>query len=553
MISLKEFGQNIKSKWPTDVASDGRNYSDIPDDEIAQMYVKTHPEYSDHIDELASLGTRISSDVGERMKTIEENKAAADTSSGLDMANKTLQNLGEAAGGVLDVGTEVAKSVDRTITGGAIEKGIESATQWIGNTEPMKALGAKLSELAGKYPETAKDIEAVANIAGLIPVVKGAKMGVETGIGAVKKGAKAAIAKTGVADEAVNKLEADYLQYAGATKSGMNKADKAARVTDLKNAAGTTGKTPQRTLAEARIIPEHTGTKFTTTEQAAKYRESIRPLNEAMDTSVKQLRYSTVPTPVATLEQKALQRVGQMTMPEGDRAALIADIKSEFSLIKEKYGNSLTAEEIQKSKAGYWKGTKFDSTKPFKSDSYYQVAKSLQEGLEEMAATAGHTDVAQLSREIGDRLEAAKFLESLNGQTIKGGRLQKYVFMGIGASLGNTLPAKVLGAIGGEAMAQLLIDVNVSSPMKRLILKHIADTNPAAYDATLKWIAEQQGAQELRLLLPEGAMRMPAGVGESSVKSVPAPKGEPGRTPKGQPGGGQFFKTFKSDIPSEQP
>lgn len=50
MISLEQFGQNIKGKYPDGVAADGRRYADIPDTEIAQKYLKAHPEYQSEIE-----------------------------------------------------------------------------------------------------------------------------------------------------------------------------------------------------------------------------------------------------------------------------------------------------------------------------------------------------------------------------------------------------------------------------------------------------------------------------------------------------------------------
>lgn len=50
MISLEQFGQNVKAKYPDDVASDGRRYADIPDIEIAQKWIKANPEYASQVE-----------------------------------------------------------------------------------------------------------------------------------------------------------------------------------------------------------------------------------------------------------------------------------------------------------------------------------------------------------------------------------------------------------------------------------------------------------------------------------------------------------------------
>ena len=121
---------------------------------------------------------------------------------------------------------------------------------------------------------------------------------------------------------------------------------------------------------------------------------------------------------------------------------------------------------------------------------------------ERTAAEAGFEDVAQLNRAIGDRLGAAKFLEDLNGQTLKGGRLMKYVFQGIGSTLGNSIPGKILGALGGDIVAQIMISGSVSNPVKRMILNSIKDTEPAVHAATIKWLTDQGVMRGMRLALP---------------------------------------------------
>lgn len=551
MISLEQFGQNVKAKYPDDVASDGRRYADIPDIEIAQRWIKANPEYASQVDDTASFGERVSSDIENRMDTINENEEETDMSSLGSVAANTIGNAGQVAGGITDIATEASKSIDRAVTGGRIEQLGENVMEKVAENPTVQKVGTAIAGFSQEHPDVAKTVGGAINIASAVPIVKGAQVAAKTIAGAAETGTQAAFKATGAAAKAVDGLEQDYLSYSMATKPNVKKLAKSDAKTIALNQAGTTGKTPQRVLAEHQIIPEHKGTKLSTAKQAQQFREDIQPLHDAMGEAIGEMRYAAQPLAIRDLEEGAVQRVIQQTMPEGDRATLIKDIMDEFSLLRQKYGDTMTVQEMFDSKPAYWQGTKFDSTKPFKSDSYYQVGKSMQKGIEDVATKAGFDDVAQLNREIGDRLEAAKFLESLDGQTVAYGKLGKYAAMGIGASLGNTLPAKVLGALGGEAVAQMLIDVNVSSPVKRLILRSVQKKSPEAYEATLKWIGEQKGAMSLRPLLNEGTMQLPAQRGEDFVKIVQAAKGEPGRTPKGTPKGGQYFRTFKSDIPSE--
>jgi len=223
-------------------------------------------------------------------------------------------------------------------------------------------------------------------------------------------------------------------------------------------------------LAEARIIPETEGTKFRTKNQADAYRESLAPLQDAMDDAVKTISQQTPPLPIDAIEQSTVSRIIKMEMPLGDKVRLIDDVKTEYANMRNTYGDTIKLEDLNQEKKNYWKGTKFDSTKPFQGDAYYQIGKSLQKTVEDIALQTGYEDVAQLNREIGDRLEGAKFLEKLDGQTLKYGKLGKYVFMTTGATLGEGLVGKVLGVVGGNMVGDILMKADVANPVKRIIL-----------------------------------------------------------------------------------
>lgn len=301
--------------------------------------------------------------------------------------------------------------------------------------------------------------------------------------------------------QAVDSLENKYYEWTGATKSGKVKQGKTEAKTERMNQAGTQGRTPMRVLAEDAVVPQTSGTKFDTFNQSNKYRKSIEPLQDAADDGVREVGRSTGPLPLSQVEARALRDVNELKVPEGDRQALIRDIQEEFILLRNKYGDNIRIEDLNGEKKVYWSGTKFDSTKPFKSDAYYRVAKSAQKTIEDTADGVGFSDVAQLNREIGDRLEAAKTLENLNGQTLKGGRLSKIAGVIIGSGVSSSIPGKLAGMLGGNLMADLLIKSNVSNPVRRLILKSLEKRDPQAYKLTLEWLEKQGKLRDLRLLL----------------------------------------------------
>lgn len=211
-ISLQQFGDNLKAKYGDTVLPDGRKYSEVDSTEAAERYIKKHPEYSQHVDtyndKTAGFFSRLGHDIGERSQQIQDTKESTNTSSFLDTARGTLHNLGEAAGVITtDIPTEAAKSISRTVAGEAPEKAVEGMMQSFGESDAGKALGS----LMQKYPEATKDVEAVANILGLIPAFKGLQM---AGKG-VKAGAEAAYTAARGGETAVAKATADKeLQYA---------------------------------------------------------------------------------------------------------------------------------------------------------------------------------------------------------------------------------------------------------------------------------------------------------------------------------------------------
>lgn len=413
---------------------------------------------------------------------------------------------------------------------------IEKIAQYVPEAakDMFKAITDKVSSTLPKVPELPVPISNAIN--------KGNQMlntAVESPFTAVKN--KLTITPERQA-QSIDSLENDYYKWGGATKSGAKNIAKTDARTEALNNAGTTGKAPQRVLAESGIIPKTEGTKFSTANQASDIRASVQPLNDALSQAAREVDFATQPIPVSSLQTSAIARIRQLRMPEGDRASLINNVKDEFALLREKYGDTVSARDMQLEKPNYWAGTKFDSTRPFKSDSYYQVGKSLQQGIEDMATKAGFEDVAQLNRVIGDKLEAAKYLESLNGQTLKYGKLGKYVFMGIGASLGHGIVGKVFGALGGEALGEVLMKADIANPVKRLILNSIKESSPEAYQATLTWLKQQGIEQAGRLALPPGAIQLGATPSVSSVKSVPAQKLLPTANPKT----GRMQKTYSS-------
>lgn len=315
--------------------------------------------------------------------------------------------------------------------------------------------------------------------------------------------------------KAVNDLESTYEEIMSGTTPGKKKLGKINIKTENLNKAGTEGRTPMRVLAEEGIIPKRDGTKLDTMSQASSYREKIKPLKEVNIQALQEAGLSSVPIDLLELEKRAIQYAKTPeNINSGRFDKMEADIKTEFSTLKKHYpSGKIPLTIVDNIKTARWdnvfKNKGLIEADLLKKDSEYSIAKALQKVIEETVTEAGNPEVAQLNREIGDRLEAAKFLEDLNGKTIKGGRLLKYVTTAIGSSMGQSIYGKIIGAIGGNIVGELIIAYNVSGPIKRLLLRNLELKDPLAYTKTIEWLKKQDLDKNTRLLLQEAPMIVP--------------------------------------------
>lgn len=322
--------------------------------------------------------------------------------------------------------------------------------------------------------------------------------------------------------KAIDSLEQKYEEIFSGTKTGKKRLDKSGVMTDLKNKAGTDGRTPQRVLAENGIIPEQSGTKFDTFGQAENFRQTVAPLQEANRAALAEVETGVPKTSLHEMEEQAVARAKSAeNIDSGKAPGMEKEIRQAFADLRSVYGDEVSLTKLDEIKSARWKRAPFDSTRPLQSDANYTIAKTAQQKIEQVANDAGYGEVAQLNREIGDRLEAAKHLESLNGNTIKGGRLGKYVAGTIGATLGHTLPGKVLGWFGGNLVADILMSQSVAGPVKRLILNNLETKNPEAYAKAIAWLETQGAKRSQRLLLPAGRVAE-----ETSPTLFVTPKGK---------------------------
>lgn len=450
------------------------------------------------------------------------------------------------AGGINTISAPLAPIMNRTVAP-LVEKGGDA----LSNTKPFTEYGlGSVDDTRPDLPtKIAQGIIDTTTVAGAVAGLIGAKPAVTGAKNALGK-AKDTVSIPNIRAKHIDALEQTYRDLAGTTVKTRNALARGQSKTEMMNKAGTTGLPPERILAESGIIPKQNGSILETLEQADTFRHSIKPLREANRSAIKEIEYQVPKTHLSELEFKAISLAkSEKNIDSGNSAGLVREIRKSFAEYRASYGQQILLTKVDDIKSARWADKKWDASKPLKADVNYLIGKAAQKTIEDTAEKAGYADVAQLNREIGSRLDAADFLSSLHGKTVKGGRLGKYVLMTIGSTMGSSIPTKILGALGGDAVANLLISNSVAGPVKRLILKNLETKNPAAYRQALQWIEQQGIDRASRLALPPapplGSPNRPFIMpmrDMSSVMSVPATKNPVTVNPKT----GRFQRTYSS-------
>ncbi len=444
-----------------------------------------------------------------------------------------LETVSLGVGGGIPKGAGVMSKTAAAIARPGFRKvATEAATQAAGKT--MGALikeGAQVGLKGGAMFGAGAGLEEEATpTAAIEGAITGGIGGVA--LGAALPAAVGAVSKTASAigrtrsqrvAQAVDDLEQKYLDIERGWVQTRKASEKAANVTRMKNETGTLGRRPERVLAESGIIPEHTGDTFTTKTQAAQLRSEVQPLFRANRDALREAQLSTAPVGIDEWEGRALRRArSEQNIASGTADDLEAGIRKQMAGYRKNYGNEIKLEQLDDIKSARWQRTGFSLTREDKlaSDIDYIIGKSAQETIESTAAKAGATDVAQLNREIGDILEAAKFLENLDGRKVLYGRMGTHMLRLAGAIVGSKGGplGSIAGVMGGDVLAGILRDVSIASPLKRLILRDLQRTNPDAYIRTLNWLKKQGLDRETRLLIepPKNG-----GIGPNQGRPVP--------------------------------
>lgn len=110
--------------------------------------------------------------------------------------SKILQTLGQGAGFIGDIGFDALKAA----TPEPVKEVASSAAQAVASTEPVQDITSLVSAWSQAHPEASKNLQAIVNIASLVPAVKGAGVVedlAKTGVNKAVTGVKDVVDETG--------------------------------------------------------------------------------------------------------------------------------------------------------------------------------------------------------------------------------------------------------------------------------------------------------------------------------------------------------------------
>ena len=380
-----------------------------------------------------------------------------------------LGDLGMSALWFLPFGDIAEGATDVARAGLGLAEGSEDTAAALAEAAPESAEAAENAAQVGKAATTASRIGNVATGLGVgygANVASNLAQG-QTGAAAFKPGLQTVIGGAlPIAGEGlgsiynkffgqqsmVNQIQSAYEDAEGATKSGIKAASKV---------EGRGMQAMPEFLANAGILPETeelNGRRVFTTGADSQSQEIIQQrmsdLTNLRDQAIAKAG-TNVPATSEDIRAAALaQATSEFSGTARDNA--INRINQEFDSFKAQSagGDGVTtltgANEI---KMALNKLAKYNATIDTASNRTNKImASAAQKYVEDMAEENGLPGVGELNKIIGQHAEAIKFLDRINGQTIKGGRIGKYLSEGVGALVGNSVGNAVGGMVGAPSI-----------------------------------------------------------------------------------------------------
>jgi hypothetical protein len=433
-----------------------------------------------------------------------------DIAEGLGEGVKALTGLGEAGA-----------AADAVAGGGALAMGGATATGDVAIPAITKAgqIGSKIAQgagvvgtglLTGYGSDVASHLAQGQTGAGVLKPGLGTVLG--GGLAGASLGAGALYNKFLGEQSVVDKVQSAYEDAFGATKSGIQKGS---------SIEARSGTSPAEFLANAGIPPETdvvNGRRVFTTGPDSNTYQAIQERADALtNLRDKAISQSGATNNFEELRQQMLTKAQQDFSGTALTSAQ-AQINKEMDAlaVDPKYSidaqGNISAADTTKIKSYLAQRGKFDNATPNNVLQTYQTMSSVaKQAVEDSAEASDVPSIKALNKLIQQHLDFLDtngkkgLLSKLNGQVIKGGRLGKYLDMGIGAAagegisgaLGGGLVGSIAGPIAGAALGSKVSDfmqkLAVGGPMSAATIGRMATEDPEVVQQFLQYIGEQGG------------------------------------------------------------
>lgn len=332
----------------------------------------------------------------------------------------------------------------------------------------------------------------------------------------------------------VDKVTQAYSDAAGATK------------TMARDVSGTAAKGLEpnaQFLANAGIPPETAevnGKRIFTTGAASASQQTlsdrISALSDLRDAATAKSGMTVNPE---DLRQSMLD-AAQKQFSGTDLTAAQNHIDNEMDAIKidPKYSldenGNLNSEQSTQLKTYLQGKSGYDATRPSNiSQTYKTMAGVTKTAVEDAATKAGTPEIAALNKIIQQHYDAQDFLTKLDGQTVKGGRLGKYVSEGIGAAVGSGVGGAVGGPLGGAAgaaaggyagakVSDFMQHLAAGGPLSAGVLGRMASEDPEIVQKFAQYIGNsEEGAAKIAPVV-QPVQKSASEIVTGALKKLPA-------------------------------
>lgn len=348
-----------------------------------------------------------------------------------------LRTSGQVAGLIGDVAFEGLKAVTPDFIEKPVGKALGSAAQTVAQTLPVQRAMQGYQLFKTQHPDAAASLEAITNIASILPIGKGLQVGgaaANTGVKATLK----AIPDLGPSENSLITQRVTELDKLAANNAPIRK------VLEKHTSRGVDSK---RLLAETDLL--HGAVDDTGTIRTANARQELTDFIAPHEGTIsKVLEREGVKIPLGLVERRLRTAIDNSNLEgaslEAAHSKLAATLKGLARRADE--DGLIPLQKVQDAKINAYATIDYMNSGAKMADK--TIARTFKELVEQNTKSA---DAAALNKELMSHYSVLNLLEKLDGKKVEGGKLGKYFAQTLGAVVGSHFGP--LGAIAGAEIA----------------------------------------------------------------------------------------------------